>query len=679
MSQDKDNNKKEEEEEVLDSYSGRSSREYKEFMREKARLGKVSFYEKLCNISESIISIEPDEEKRKDILDAIEFVHLNATPTGVYTFAILTGILIVFLSMGLFVLNLISVFFLIFGSLLGIISIALLINYPKSLKGIYKVKASDELVLAVIYIAIYMRSTPNLDGAIRFTAQHLKGPLANDFKKIMWDVETRKYSSVSEALDDYILKWKDSKAFVQSISIIKDSTKQVSVDRKKMLDKAVDTVMVGSKEEMQGYANSLQLPIMVIHALGIMLPVMVLVMFPIIVMIMEDQINPFSLVLIYNIILPSIIYVTGRRTLEYRPMGMSTPDISLHPKYGSLDSVYVLGKRFKIWPLCALISASLVAFGIYLLIIFSGVGVFEEMALSLVITWGLGLGPIIYFYLSSRNKLEIRDRIMNTEEEFSDAIFSLGNKLSMGKPIVKAIEDTARNNQELKVSGLFKKALDNVRRGGMTLSRAFFDRDYGAIWDYPSRLIISIIKITIESTKKGVQAASVSLLSISKYLKQIHSVEEDLKNMLSSQTTSMKFLGGFLGPLVAGVTVSMAGIMMYIFSRLGASFDEIQAGATSPGGMGTGMGAMGESVLGGWGGMAEVMPPAMFQIVVGIYMIQTTYLLAMLSSGVENGPNDIISKRYTAALLMFFGLLIYTLAEIATWQLFGEQLTALVL
>lgn len=665
--------------EVLERYLDRKSKQYEKFKEEEQSQKKLTPYERLCNFSESIVSIEPEDERAKDFEEAINFAHLNITPTGAYTFAILTGIFLVLLSMFLFIINVVSLFFLFLGSFLGIVSIPLLMQYPQSLKGIYKVRAADEIVLAVIYIAIYMRSTPNLDGAVRFAAEHLRGPLADDFKQLMWDVETRKYPSVSAALTEYMEKWQDSKSFVQSINTIKNATKQAPGKREEMLDEAVDTMMEGSREEMKSYANSLQLPVMIIHALGIMLPVMVLVMFPIIVMIMDGNINPVTLAILYNIILPVIIYFTSRRTLEYRPMGISTPDVSMHPKYESLDRVKIFGKSIKILPISVVISTIVIVIGIYLYITIPTEGIFEQMALSTIITWGIGIGPISYFYLSYKNKIGIRDRIVEVEKEFSEAVFSLGNKLSMGKPVVNAMEDAVRSNRELKISGLFEKALNNIKRSGMNLKKAFFDQEYGAVWDFPSRMIVSIMRITLQSTRKGVQMASVSLISISEYLKQIHEVEEELKNMLSSQTTSMKFLGGFLGPLVAGVTVGMAGIMMSIFTELGgqAGFN----GANGMNGMGgaAGMGGMGESMLGGWGNMQEVMPPALFQIIVGIYVIQVTYLLSFLSSGVEEGPSDKISKRQTASLIMFVGLIVFTIALIVTWQIFGSQIEALVM
>jgi hypothetical protein len=44
-----------------------------------------------------------------------------------------------------------------------------------------------------------MKHTSNLERAISFASQHVKYPLALDLKKIFWDVETGKFSTIKES------------------------------------------------------------------------------------------------------------------------------------------------------------------------------------------------------------------------------------------------------------------------------------------------------------------------------------------------------------------------------------------------------------------------------------------------------------------------------------------------
>lgn len=651
-----------------------TSREYDAFREEEKKHREKNIYEKLCELSERIISIEPSKEKKEELQRAINFAHQQLTPEGAYSFAILSGASILILAFVLLLLEIIGITFTIFVFLTALVSIYFLSEFPKSQARLFRVKASNEIMLTIIYMVIYMRSTPNLEGAIRFTAKHLKGPLSLDFKKILWDIEARNYSSVKKALIDYTDKWENNEAFVESLQIIQNSMEQGGERRKSMLDEAVETMMSGSRKKMKNYANTLQLPIMIIHALGVMLPIMVLVMFPIMILLLHETIKPYFLVIIYDILLPVIIYFTGRRTLEYRPVGFSAPDISLHDKYEPLGKMNVFGKKLEIWPISLSISAIVIILGIFLMGSYGEGSIFRQMVTSIVITFGVGLGPATYFLLDTKNKIDLRKDIKNMESEFAETLFSLGNRLSLGKPIEKAMEDTAKKDKDLEISNMFRKAVRNMKKGGLNFKNSLFDKKFGAVWDYPSKLIISVLRIITESTKKGVQVASLSAISISQYLKQVDRIEEDMKNMLSSQTTSMQFLASFLGPLVAGVSVTMAGIMISIFQGLGESLRSLQQGT---GGIPGGMGMQG-MLIQGWGSMGNVIPISWIQIIVGIYVVEICYLLSMLGSGIENGPGDRIARRRSAGITILIGVVIYSFSMILTWEVFGSQIQSLI-
>jgi hypothetical protein len=391
-------------------------------------------------------------------------------------------------------------------------------------------------------------------------------------------------------------------------------------------------------------------------------------MFPLIILILHETVRPVFVVLGYDVILPLIIYFVSKRTLEYRPMGFSAPDITMHPKYEKMGKLSWGDNSISIWPVALAISIGIILVGIY----FTGTAdnsIYSQISTSLVITWGIGLGPVIYFLLHAKGKLDLRESIRNMELELGEALFSLGNRLSLGEPVEKAMEVTVRKNEELNISDLFKKALRNMKKGGMDLKNSIFDKKFGAVWDYPSKMIISILRIVVEGSEKGVQIASLSAISISKYLKQIHRIEEDLKDMLSSETTSMEFLGAFLGPLVAGISVTMAGIMMVIFRELGATMEQLQP--PSEAGMQMGLNSM---MIGGWGSVEKMIPASWFQIIVGIYIIEVCYLLAMLTSGIENGPEDDISKKFDAGVIILMGLIVYSFSMLLTWQIFGGQI-----
>src|SRR3989344_1655048 len=65
-----------------------TTKEYQEFKAEFLPK-QLTFYEKLCNLSEKILRIKPDAKKAADIQEAIDITHLNITPSGAISFSFL--------------------------------------------------------------------------------------------------------------------------------------------------------------------------------------------------------------------------------------------------------------------------------------------------------------------------------------------------------------------------------------------------------------------------------------------------------------------------------------------------------------------------------------------------------------------------------------------------------------
>lgn len=644
------------------------SREYQTFLAEERYREKPTLYERAARIA-ARLNIEPDQDMRKSMQEAIEFAHLDVTPTGAFSLAILSVVVLFLFTIVAFFLKFISLTGLLVMFLLILIDLYVFISYPVSAAKIFRVKAASEIILAIIYMVIYMRSSPNLEGAIRYAAINLTGPLAYDFRKLLWDVETGRYQSMEVALDVYLQRWKTNEEFIESISLIRNSMEQPESRRHAVLDEAVNVVLTGTREKMQKYSQGLRMPILLIHTMGIILPILVLVMFPVIILFLGKALNPWVLVAFYDLILPVTIYKLSKRILESRPVGFSVPDISLHPKFQPLGMVHLGEKLWPIWPFAIGLMFLLVVFTLALLAPHLYEISTTSLFLSLAVTWAVAAGLMVYFFTGTTRLLKIRNEIKRIQDEFGEALFRLGNTLSLGTPLEKAIEETVQKSPDLSISALFKKVLDNVRQGQLSFEAAFFDRKYGAVWDYPSKLIINVMHIIVEATKKGVRIAANSALAISRYIRQIHSIDEELRDMLSETTTSMRFMSAFLGPMIAGVTVTMAGVMMLIFKQLGASVASLQ-GTSIPG--------FSQLLIGGWGEAINAMPMTVFQLVVGIYLIEVIYLLSILAVGVESGPDDVVQMRNTAAWSLLVGMLVYTFSLVITWSIFGRSIASII-
>jgi hypothetical protein len=56
-------------------------------------------------------------------------------------------------------------------------------SVPSRLANKWRLKASSQMVPAILYVVVYMRHTSNLEKAIAFASEHLSYPLSLDFKK----------------------------------------------------------------------------------------------------------------------------------------------------------------------------------------------------------------------------------------------------------------------------------------------------------------------------------------------------------------------------------------------------------------------------------------------------------------------------------------------------------------
>ena len=175
----------------------------------------------------------------------------------------------------------------------------------------------------------------------------------------------------------------------------------------------------------------------------------------------------------------------------------------------------------------------------------------------------------------------------------------------------------------------------------------------------------------IQSSKKSIETASNSMVIISRYLKDVHEVKEEIEDILGETISSMTFLAMFLAPMVAGVTVTLAVIIIQILTNLGAAMQSIMS--TAGGSMN-----MAQTVfMVPWAMGGEIpITPSFFQLVVGIYMIETAVLLSIFLNSVRYG-DDPVGMRQNCWLILLFGILIYIISWFVTYSMFGNSIEAL--
>src|SRR3989344_2610564 len=583
-----------------------TSNEYTQFKKE-LYPKKYSWYEAACNTTGSILKFKSDPNKTVKLLQDLKITHLEVTPSGITAFAILAGITVMIFGSLLalvvpFLLGIEPLLSLVLFSLFGgLLVIPALLKVPQFMANTWRMKASNQMVQSIFYLVTYMRHTSNLERAIGFAAEHLEPPLSLDFRKILWDVETQTFSSIKDSANAYLDFWKEwNKEFVEAFHLVESSLFESSEQRRiSLLDKALDVILTGTYENMLHYAHNLKSPMTMLHMLGIILPILGLVILPLVVTFLSEGPNPFIpaiyISVLYNISLPIGVYYLGQTILSKRPAGYGAPDIGEKPGLKKFRNVNIpLGGKISISinPLyfSAMILAVFMIIGFSPLIIHTlnpefelrfnqetlkfldyicppesvcpptpligpyGVG---ASILSLFVIAGLGISIGTYYSLRSKNVIKIRNKTRELEDEFSSALFQLGNRLGDGLPAEIAFAKVAASMRGTTSGQFFNITERNITRLGMGLEEAIFNDKVGAMTSFPSNVIESSMKVLIESIRKGPRIAAQALLSMSRYIKEIHRVEERLKDLMADVSSSMQAQIKFLTPAIAGIVIGI--------------------------------------------------------------------------------------------------------------------------
>lgn len=686
-------------------YEGVETREYEEFKRESLP-PHMGWYEQACQQAEKLLRVKPNPKQAAALDEDIKTCHLNVTPSGVMSFGYLMPLIVVVMLGTLSYVIFDDMFLVFFFAFMGLLTINPLLNIPHYYAVNWRMDSSKQMVISVFYVVTYMRHTSNLEKALQFASDHLSPPLSLDFKRLLWNVETGEFSNVREALDVYLEDWRDSNVeFIEAFHLIEASLYEGSDARRlAMLDKSLDVILDGTYEKMLHFAQDLKSPINTLNMLGVILPILGLVILPLVISFM-DGVAWFHISALYNVGIPLAVYFLGRNILMKRPTGtgelpvtMTQNDRTKELSIGGIKmTVSALGYAFFVGGTIMLIGFS----PILIHLIYPGfefslnviddppflrgqlgdnpnanyhlldyqddaasdvegkeIGPFGLGAslISILVPLGLGLGLSTYFSLQTTNVIKIKEDAKKLELEFSSALYQLGNRLDDGFPaelVFGKVADVMRGT----ASGRFFTMVSvNIQKVGMSVKDALFSPKVGAINYFPSSLIVSSMKVLLQSVKKGPHIAAQAMSNVARYIKEIHKVNERLRDLMAEIIASMNSQIKFLSPAISGIVIGITSMITSILSKLSVQMANFQTTLSTGG-----------SLLDMFG---QGLPTFQFQIIVGVYVVQLAYILTVISNGIENG-NDKVTEQYLLgqnikksvvlySILTFFVTLLFT-------------------
>jgi len=671
---------------------------YKEFKQE--MIPSFSRYEKWAKALGNIFTIKVAEKDREKIEKNVSTARLDLTASEVVVFSFVSFILVLFggilFSIGVWLITGAFSFMLLF--LVFLFSVFLFYytyKTPERLAQQWRLKASSQMVPAILYTVVYMKHTSNFEKAIAFAAEHLSPPLSLDFRKIFWDVEVGKFSTIKESVDNYLESWKDySLEFIESFHLIESSLYESDEQRRiAVLEKSLQVILDGIYDRMLKYTHDVKSPLTNLYMLGIVLPTLGLAILPLVSIMLQGAIKAYHIFVIFNLIIPFfVMYMTGR-ILMFRPGGYGEASLleqnPLYSKYKS-KKPYLIGFLFSL----PLLLVGLIPFfwrytnlplwlglqrdyswaslgldffgkaGIFGIKetggVLSGPFGFLSLILSLFIPLAIAVFFIVSYNIKTKELIRSREQYKEVEKEFTSSLFQLGNRMGDGLPAEIAFSKVSESTKGTSTEGFFKIVNENIHQLGMSLEQALFNPKRGAVIFFPSQLIATSMKILVETVKKGLEVAARSLMSISEYVKNVRKIDERLDDLLADIISDMKSNMTFLAPLLAGIIVGLSGMIASILGSLSAMLESGDfGGAEAIAGIG------GLQRLGGMFDMTKMISTYWLQIAVGLYIIEIVFILTATLVTIKSGRDKLQTTSETGKNLKISILLYFVVALLA--------------
>ncbi|MCF7910126.1 hypothetical protein K9L16_00445 [Candidatus Pacearchaeota archaeon] len=690
------------------------SRDYVKFKDEMSP--EFSRYEKWCYTLGKIFKLKISKKDEERIQKNLNIAHLDIEPWQVLTLSIMTFLSVfligVFISIAVVLIKGdISEFPLLFFFLMLIFGLFLFYfsnNYPLRLANKWRLKASSQMVPAILYVVVYMRHTPNLEKAISFAAEHLGYPLSLDLKKVFYDVSVGRFSTIKESLDNYLGVWRDySTEFIEAFHLIESSLFEPDDSRRiATLEKSLQVILDGVYDKMLKFTHEVRSPLTNVYMLGVVLPTLGLALLPLASSMLGGLIMWHHVFLLFNLIVPFFVFYLTEKIMMMRPGGYGETSLlernPLYPIYKSkkhyFNAAFILIPFLIIGLLPFIFQYTFVPgiFGLERDYTFSELGLgffpgsgddlifdFKETGAGFVGPFGIGamffgmfipLGWALFFAIAFKGKTKEliveREKTKKLESEFNNSLFQLGNRLGNGTPPERAFGLVSQSSKGLITEDFFLRVHYNIMQMGMSVEKAIFDPTRGVIKYYPSELISTSMRILVESAKKGLKIAAISLMSISEYVKNIHKIQARLRDMLAEIISDMKSNMTFLAPLLSGIVVGLSVMITAILSKLNLTALEASASGSV-----AGFGNL--STIVNLFDITQMIPPYFLQVAIGIYIIEIIFILTNTLVTIDSGEDKLQKTSQIGKNLKIGVGLYFATALIASLALF--VLTSVVL
>ncbi|HIH20743.1 TPA: hypothetical protein HA244_05745, partial [Candidatus Micrarchaeota archaeon] len=577
------------------------------------------------------------------------------------------------------------------------------LGYPKAAAENEKLMALAYVPEIVNYLSMSLRLVPNLEKAVEFAANHGQGKIAEELKKIVWDVQLGRYESMEEALDELAYKWGPyNDDFKQALMLIRGSILETdSKKREDLLNKASADVLEGAREKMDLYARKLQQPTVYLYYFGILLPLLLAIILPIGSTFANMPLAKAEyLFLAYNVVLPILVFLFGKQIIASRPPTYVPPDVpedqpGLPPK-GTfrLGGMIVPAKTLGILALLLFVFLGFLTDQGWMqnqvnAILGRGIGeefiiggtigsipsyldpvsrqeaiaalphltFFDKQSLALgplvILPKGTFIGQFLIFGLligfsllvslwllgAYWERKKVQDEIRYMEGEFQDALYVLASRLGENKPIEEALRASV---QFLPKSKVGKTVFKRILENITFMGLTLEDAIFDKTFGVVKNLPSRLIRSGLQFMVDAVQ------LGVNVAAKSLISFSMQLRNAQKTDE-SLKRLLSDVTTMLKTMSIFVAPIVLGVVSAMQRiivnSLAQQNSGGSSQ------LNNIQNTGLGGFEGLSQlfqgsdvlksIADPTTFVLVMGVYVLEIVAILTYFNSQIEDTNNKL--------------------------------------
>lgn len=390
--------------------------------------------------------------------------------------------------------------------------------------------AAPDLVARAV---LSMRLAPAPERAAAFAARTSDGVLAGSLDRHVRGSRNAARSGLSTFGD----AWSDLfPSLRRSFSLITVAGRTPPADRGRLLDRALDVVLEGTRETLQSFAARIRGPVTALYAFGVLLPTALVALLPA-AGAAGVVVTPPVVVVVYNVVLPASLVAASVWLLARRPVAFPPPEVSrAHPR---------VADRHALAPVAGLAVAS------------AGWLVTGRVAPS----WGppvaaVGLGCGTALVVANQPVVAVYDHVRAVEDGLPDALELVGRRVANGQAVEAAIAGVA-DELDGPMGRVLADGARQQRQLHVGVHEAFLGR-HGVLETVPSPRVRGSVALLSLATKEG-QPAGSALLALAEHVDDLQRIEREARQQLVSVCRTLSNTATVFGPMVAGSTVALAG------------------------------------------------------------------------------------------------------------------------